>query len=171
MNERALATPSVLASIAHEAMLQRGLQPDFPPAVVSELAAIGRAAQSRAADIRDLRALPWCSIDNDDSRDLDQLTVAQDARILVAVADVDALVRMNSAIDDHAAFNTTSVYTAAGVFPMLPEKLSTDLTSLGENDERMAVVVDITVDDAGEVVASDVYRASVRNHAKLAYDS
>ena len=96
--------------------------------------------------------LPWCSIDNDDSRDLDQLTVARAnggaANVLVAVADVDALVRTGSAIDAHAATNTTSVYTAAGIFPMLPEKLSTDLTSLGEGEERLAVVVDMTVNDA-----------------------
>lgn len=156
-------------------MLQRGLQPDFPPAVAAELAALDHAATPSGADIRDLRDLPWCSIDNDDSRDLDQLTVARgdagDAGILVAVADVDALVSMHCAIDAHAEANTTSVYTAAGVFPMLPEKLSTDLTSLGEAESRLAVVVDMQVDDAGQMTASDVYRARVRNHAKLAYDS
>ena len=79
--------------------------------------------------------------------------------------------RTGSAIDAHAAINTTSVYTAAGIFPMLPEKLSTNLTSLGEGDERLAIVVDMNVNDAGEVTASDVYRAVVRNHAKLAYNA
>jgi VacB/RNase II family 3'-5' exoribonuclease len=165
--------PSLLAEIAHAVMLQRGLQPDFSAEVMSELAAMDHPAREAAADVRDLRALPWCSIDNDDSRDLDQLTVARDdgpePAILVAVADVDALVAAGSAIDAHAAMNTTSVYTAAGIFPMLPEKLSTDLTSLVEGDDRLAVVVDMRVNDAGDVVASDVYRAVVRNHAKLAY--
>jgi exoribonuclease II len=175
VNQHDLPKPSVLAAIAHKVMLQRGLEPDFSAAVQSELAAIAGPARSADADVRDLRALPWCSIDNDDSRDLDQLTVSgangSDGNILVAIADVDALVTSGSAIDAHAATNTTSVYTAAGIFPMLPEKLSTDLTSLGEGDERLAIIVDMTVNDAGEVTASAVYRAVVRNHAKLAYNA
>jgi exoribonuclease II len=175
MNKHDLPSPSLLAAIAHKVMLQRGLEPDFSSAVRSELAAIDGPARKSDADIRDLRELPWCSIDNDDSRDLDQLTVSgtngADANILVAIADVDALVTSDSAIDAHAAINTTSVYTAAGIFPMLPEKLSTDLTSLGEGDERLAIVVDMTVNDAGEVTASAVYRAIVCNHAKLAYNA
>ena len=129
-----------LVSIAREVMLQRGLLPDFSPAVVTETARIIKPAAAAGAGIRDLRSLLWASIDNDDSRDLDQLSVAQPiadgaARILVAVADVDALVKKDSAIDGHAWTNTTSVYTPAGVFPMLPEKLSTDLSSLGEGEE------------------------------------
>jgi exoribonuclease-2 len=175
MNKADLPRPSVLAAIAHRAMLARGLEPDFSDAVRTELAAIDGPAHPSDAGLRDLRDLPWCSIDNDDSRDLDQLTVLRtnggDAGILVAVADVDALVGVSSAIDAHAAANTTSVYTAAGIFPMLPEKLSTDLTSLGEGDERLAMIVDMTVNDAGEVTASDVYRGIVRNHAKLAYNA
>lgn len=175
MSNQETARPSLLAGIAHKAMLERGLQPDFSPAVRSELAAIDGPAKRSDAEIRDLRQLLWCSIDNDDSRDLDQLTVTRtngaDANILVAIADVDALVSTGSAIDAHAAINTTSVYTAAGIFPMLPEKLSTNLTSLGEGDERLAVVVDMAVDEAGEVTASTVYRAVVRNHAKLAYNA
>jgi len=172
-----LKRPSLLAEIAHAVMLQRGLQPDFSAAVRRELAQMNRPADPSGVDVRELRDLPWCSIDNDDSRDLDQLTVAHQrdegrgqAGILVAIADVDALVASGSAIDDHAATNTTSVYTAGGIFPMLPEKLSTDLTSLGESADRLAVVVDMTVDDRGDVVASDLYRAVVRNHAKLAYN-
>jgi len=164
-----------LAAIAHQAMLQRGLQPDLPAQAQAQLATIAGPARTKDPSIRDLRALSWCSIDNDDSRDLDQLSVAQPGadgvRILVAIADVDALVAKDSAIDAHAATNTTSVYTAAGVFPMLPEKLSTNLTSLGEGDDRLAFVVDLTVSAAGDVSASDVYRAAVRNHAKLAYNA
>ncbi len=118
----------------------------------------------------------WASIDNDDSRDLDQLSVAVPVaggavKILVAVADVDAIVKAGGAIDGHARVNTTSVYTAAGIFPMLPEKLSTDLTSLGEGEERLAIVVEMTVGADGAVAESDVYRALVINHAKLAYNS
>ena len=126
--------------------------------------------------IPDLTDLPWASIDNDDSRDLDQLTVAEampgdKVKVLVAVADVDALVAIGSAIDEHARHNTTSVYTAARIFPMLPERLSTDLTSLGFNAERLAVVVEMVIGADGSMQGSDVYRARVRNHAKLAYDS
>ena len=127
----------------------------------------------RGADARDLRDLPWASIDNDDSRDLDQLSVAQpqgDAvRILVAIADVDAVVHRNSPLDRHASNNTTSVYTVPQVFPMLPEKLSTDLTSLNEGQDRLAYVVDLVVEPAGTLGRSEVYSAMVRNRAKLAY--
>ena len=134
------------------------------------------------AEIRDLTDLPWASIDNDDSRDLDQLTFAEAlpgdrVRIRVAVADVDALVKDGSAvaggsaIDEHARHNTTSVYTAAEIFPMLPEKLSTDLTSLNLDEDRLAVVVDMVIGADGSLQGSDIYRARVRNHAKLAYNS
>ncbi|HET8832458.1 MAG TPA: ribonuclease catalytic domain-containing protein, partial [Casimicrobiaceae bacterium] len=163
-----------LRAIADRVMRERGLQPDFSPDAQAQLAAITQPAATPDPSVRDLRELLWCSIDNDDSRDLDQLSVAQPVdggvRILVAIADVDALVTLGSAIDAHAETNTTSVYTAAGVFPMLPEKLSTDLTSLGEHDERLAIVVDMTTATHGDVVASDIYRAIVRNHAKLAYN-
>jgi exoribonuclease-2 len=165
-----------LKDIARRAMLQRGLLPDFSPAVVAEANAITQAPRETGSAIRDLRARMWASIDNDDSRDLDQLSVAEPladgrVKVFVAIADVDAAVKAGSAIDDHARTNTTSVYTAAGVFAMLPEKLSTDLTSLGEDDERLAVVIEMTVDDDGAVVDSDVYRALVLNRAKLAYNS
>jgi len=155
-------------------MLERGLQPDFSAAAKREMDSISRAATDSSA--RDLRGLLWASIDNDDSRDLDQLSVSIPdgngvTRILVAVADVDALIVARSAIDEHAQTNTTSVYTAAEVFPMLPEKFSTDLTSLNQDEDRLAVVVDMTVDARGAVAESDIYRAVVHNHAKLAYDS
>ncbi len=117
----------------------------------------------------------WCSIDNDESRDLDQLTVAQEAehgavKILVAVADVDSVVKADSEIDKHARHNTTSVYTAARIFPMLPERLSTDLTSLNFASDRQAVVVEMKISEGGSIAGSDVYRALVINHAKLTYN-
>ncbi len=134
------------------------------------------AATDSGPAIRDLRGLLWSSIDNDDSRDLDQLTVAAPlaggaVKVLVAIADVDALVKAGSAIDNHAQTNTTSVYTAGGIFPMLPEKLSTDLTSLGESEVRLAIVTEMTVDAGGEVSQTELYRARVCNKAKLAYNS
>ncbi len=157
-------------------MIERGLLPDFSPAVVAETNAFVAPAVEPNPSIRDHRELLWVSIDNDDSRDLDQLSFAEAAgpgttRVLVAIADVDALVTKNSAIDEHAAHNTTSVYTAAEIFPMLPARLSTDKTSLGEDQERPAIVVEMLVSGDGSVVKSDVYRAAVLNHAKLAYDS
>jgi VacB/RNase II family 3'-5' exoribonuclease len=157
-------------------MVEHDLQPDFPSAALQELSSIAGLASAPAAEVRDLRQLLWSSIDNDDSRDLDQLAVGEPlaggaVKILVAVADVDSLVKAGSAIDDHARGNTTSVYTAAQIFPMLPERLSTDLTSLNEAAERLAVVVEMTVDADGNVIASDVYRARVFNRAKLAYNS
>jgi len=166
---------ATLAAIARRAMLERDLEPDFPPAALHELAAITRPAVA-TSEARDLRDRLWASIDNDDSRDLDQLTVAEPlaggrVRILVAVADVDALVRTASALDGHARRNTTSVYTPAAIFPMLPEALSTDLTSLNEDQDRVAVVADIVFEADGSLAASDLYRASVRNHGKLAYRS
>jgi VacB/RNase II family 3'-5' exoribonuclease len=165
-----------LQGIAHAVMLQRGLLPDFSAAVIAETNQIKQAAAPSGAGIRDLRGLLWASIDNDDSRDLDQLTVAQPlaggaVKILVAIADVDALVKKDSAIDGHAWTNTTSVYTTAQIFPMLPEKLSTHLTSLGEGEERLAVVIEMVVDSGGIVTASDIYRAAVFNRAKLAYNA
>ncbi len=164
-----------LVAIAHRAMIERGMEPDLPEPARRELATI-TAPAGPIEGARDSRGSPWASIDNDDSRDLDQLTLAEPiaggrVRILVAVADVDALVRKGSAIDAHASRNTTSVYTPAAVFPMLPETLSTNLTSLNEGEDRAAVVTDMVFDADGSLVASDLYRALVRNHAKLAYPS
>jgi VacB/RNase II family 3'-5' exoribonuclease len=164
-----------LQNIAREAMLQRGLLPDFSSAVIAETNQITQPVPASGAAIRDLRALLWASIDNDDSLDLDQLSVAEPGaggavKILVAIADVDALVKKDSAIDGHALTNTTSVYTTAEIFPMLPEKLSTNLTSLAEDQERLAIVIEIVVTVDGAVASSDIYRAVVLNRAKLAYD-
>src|SRR5215471_5404105 len=167
---------SRLQAIAVRAMREHGLDPDFPRDAVAEADSLTTAPHAAEEPVRDLRALMWCSIDNDDSRDLDQLSVAEpldDGRVkaLVAIADVDASVRKQSALDRHAAVNTTSVYTPAAIFPMLPEKLSTDLTSLNEGEDRLALVIDMTVPRDGSVTASDIYRAMVRNKAKLAYNS
>jgi VacB/RNase II family 3'-5' exoribonuclease len=169
------ANNDFLKDLARHAMLDRRLLPEFSAAAMSQTSAITAPAEATGAGIRDLRALPWASIDNDDSRDLDQLSVAQplDAgkvKILVAIADVDAIVRAGSPIDDHARTNTTSVYTVPQIFPMLPEKLSTNLTSLAEGQDRLALVVDMTVNADGGLEASDIYRARVRNQAKLAYN-
>jgi exoribonuclease-2 len=165
-----------LRRIARRAMVERGLLPDFTPGALAETQSLHEPRVSGAPGVRDLRALPWCSIDNDDSRDLDQLTVAQPApgkgaiRILVAIADVDTLVARGSALDAHARTNTTSVYTVAEIFPMLPERLSTDLTSLAEDRDRLAVVIEMEVDADGAAAAGAIYRAAVCNQARLAYN-
>lgn len=167
---------ALLQRIARQAMVERGLLPDFSPRALAELGELRGPATATDSKRRDLRQLLWCSIDNDDSRDLDQLSVAEvmpdkSVKVLVAVADVDALVKKDSAIDEHACRNTTSVYTAAMIFPMLPEKLSTDLTSLNYAAERNALVVEIVVSEEGALLRSDVYEALVQNQAKLAYNS
>jgi len=171
----------LLQTLARKAMIERGLLPDFSPDVLAELDAIRAAAESGARAgrpaVADLTGLLWCSIDNDDSLDLDQLTVAEplsggDVRILVAVADVDALVAQDKAIDEHAGHNTTSVYTVAKIFSMIPEDLSTGLTSLNEGEDRLALIVEMIAGPDGSVGdGSRVYRARVRNKAKLSYSS
>jgi VacB/RNase II family 3'-5' exoribonuclease len=163
-----------LATLARDAMRARGLEPDFPPAAIAQVAGLRPAVAGD--DVADRRHLRWCSIDNDDSRDLDQLTVAEPlpdgrARVHVAIADVDALVRRDSPVDDHARHNTTSVYTPGRVFAMLPERLSTDLTSLNEAEDRVAIVVSFAVGADGLPEDGVVARALVRNHARLAYDA
>lgn len=165
-----------LATIAYRAMKDRDLDPDFPPEVLKELEGIQIPASFAQESMKDLRDLPWISIDNDDSKDLDQITYAQQlandhTKVYVAIADVDALVPRGSAIDVHAQINTTSVYTPSLVFPMLPLKLSTGLTSLNENEERCALVIEYIIEKDGRLADSDIYRAFVKNHAKLAYPS
>ena len=176
MNANEKHDRAILQSIAHRAMLERDLLPDFSAEALAQLDTIQKPASTDNELIRDQRDLLWASIDNDDSLDLDQLTVAEampggKVKIMVAVADVDSLVKEGSAIDDHAHHNTTSVYTAARIFPMLPEKLSTDLTSLNLNEDRLAFVVEMQIDADGSILNSEIYRALVRNHAKLAYNS
>jgi len=165
-----------LRQIAHWVMLERDLLPDFSPEALAQVNSIKRPTREQGARLRDLRGLLWASIDNDDSRDLDQLSVAMPlpagaVKVLVAIADVDATVQPGSPIDDHARENTTSVYTVAQTFPMLPEKLSTNLTSLVEGRERQAIIVEMTIEADGRVTGSDLYRAVVVNRAKLAYNS
>ncbi len=166
---------SILHEIARKAMLDRGLLPEFSSAALQELTIL-KENKPVSGSIRDLRNLLWCSIDNDDSMDLDQLTFAESllggsVKIRVAIADVDELVKKQSALDDHARQNTTSVYTAGGIFPMLPEKLSTDLTSLNFGVERHAMIIEATLAADGSVTHSEIYSALVINRSKLAYNS
>ena len=162
----------ILQQIAARAMIDYGLQPELLPDALAEARQLRDASVS---GLRDLRDLPWSSIDNDESRDLDQLEVVVEegggARLLIAIADVDSLVEKGSALDDHARANTTSVYTTARIFPMLPEALSTDRTSLNEDEDRPALVVDMRIGEAGQVDGPALYRAAVRNHAKLTYSA
>ncbi|MEQ1908273.1 MAG: RNB domain-containing ribonuclease [Vicinamibacterales bacterium] len=164
-----------LAAIAATAMRERGLEPDFPAEALAQAAALRNPAEHSNESTRDLRKLPWCSIDNDDSRDLDQLSASERltggrVRVLVAIADVETAVGKDSPIDRHASINTTSVYTPARVFPMLPLRLSTDLTSLNADSDRLALIIEYIVLPDGSLETEDVYAAQVRNQAHLVYD-
>src|SRR5690242_7263766 len=148
---------SQLERIAHAAMLEAGLLPDFSPDVIAQASAI-RGPAPITADVLDLLSVA-------------DVSMPGVAKILVAIADVDALVTRGTPIDSHAQANTTSVYTAAQIFPMLPEKLSTDLTSLADHAERLAIVIEMAISAEGAITSSQVYRAAVVNRAKLAYNS
>jgi VacB/RNase II family 3'-5' exoribonuclease len=174
MTTAKLQPRAILQELARKAMRERGLLPDFTADALAEAAGIHPPAAG-AEGICDLRDLLWASIDNDDSKDLDQLSVSEalpdDAiKVLVAIADVDAIVDGLAAVDEHARHNTTSVYTAAAIFPMLPERLSTDITSLGFGVDRQAIVVEMVVTASGSVEKPKICRAWVRNHAKLSYN-
>ncbi len=167
-----------LAALAREEMIAEGFSPDFSPEVSRQVAALRAHPAHPAPDatVRDLRGLPWSSIDNDTSRDLDQIEVAErlpdgTIRIRVGIADVDSDVPKESPIDAHAAANCTTVYTGVKNFPMLPDDLSTDLTSLNEHADRLSVVVELTVAADGSVQDGMAYRAVTRNAAQLAYSS
>lgn len=167
---------SDLVRLAIRAMSERGLEPEFSRRVEQQLAAITGPGRESGAAIHDLRDLLWCSLDNDDSLDLDQLTACEvldhgTVRLWVAIADVDALVKKGTPIDEHALINTTSVYTSARIFPMLPERLSTDLTSLNFDEDRLALVTEMVFNADASLAGATVYRARVRNKAKLAYDA
>jgi exoribonuclease-2 len=167
---------SDLVRIATHVMAERGLEPEFSRRVEQQLAAITGPGRDDGPDVHDLTHLLWCSIDNDDSLDLDQLTVCEPLpsgaiRLWVAIADVDALVKKDTPIDAHALLNTTSVYTSARIFPMLPDRLCTDLTSLNPAQDRLALVTEIVFNADASLAGSTVYRAQVHNRAKLAYDA
>lgn len=176
MNQRTANHRHDLAAIARRAMLERGFAPDFEPEVLSEVDALDPRLPESGGAVRDLTGLPWFSIDNDDSRDLDQISASERlpggaVTVLVAIADVDVFAFAGSKADGHAGTNTTSIYTAGGTFPMFPERLSYDLTSLNEDRDRLAVVVEMVVESGGAVTSSGVGRARVRNHARLTYDA
>jgi exoribonuclease-2 len=163
-----------LTSISRQVMIDRGLLADFSPQVRRELRRLKSPLDAEEGDVKDLRKLPWCSIDNDDSRDIDQLTASEKVsrdvhRILVAVADVDAVVKKGTAVDLHAKHNTTTVYCPTVTFTMIPEALCYDVTSLNEGEDRLAVVIDMEVGPKGRIRRESVYRAWVRNKAQLAY--
>ena len=167
---------ALLQKIARSAMQAKGFLIDFPAAAMTSLAGLSEQKINFTGPVHDLRSLPWCSIDNDDSEDLDQLSVAVttpsgEIKILIAIADVDAVVNKNSVFEDHAKHNTTSVYTSAQIFPMLPERLSTDLTSLKFDADRPALIIEFIVSEDGSVKEPDIYPAAVHNKAKLAYNS
>jgi exoribonuclease-2 len=165
-----------LAEAARQEMIREGFHPDFPPEATQQIASLEARRQPVAADgLRDLRHLLWSSIDNDTSRDLDQIEYAErvsgGVRVLIGIADVDTDVPAGSAIDQHASNEATTVYTAVRTFPMLPEALSTDLTSLAENEDRLAVIIEFLVAPDGSISgAGDCYRAIVRNRAQLTYN-
>ena len=163
-----------LAQLAVKVMEAHGLEPFFPHEVEEQLSRINEPAKPNSKTV-DQTHLLWCSIDNDDSLDLDQLTYAEPGKdggttLYVAIADVDAVVFLKTAIDVHASLNTTSVYTPARIFPMLPVKLSTNLTSLNEGVERVAIVVSVNVSPEGDILNGDICQAVVKNVAKLTYN-
>ena len=164
-----------LASVAHNIAVSRGFEPDFGADVEREVAAMRPPKIDGVSGVRDLRQLPWSSIDNRESRDLDQVEVAEQLangaiRVRIGIADVDLLVPKGSAIDTHANHNTTSLYTGVVVFPMLPRELSEGMTSLLPDQDRFAIVIDLVVEEDGRVSSYDLSRALVRNHAKLVYE-
>jgi VacB/RNase II family 3'-5' exoribonuclease len=165
-----------LTAIAHQTMIDAGFVPDTPDAAIEELHSIESGQTAPDSSARDLRALLWSSIDDRKSRDLDQVEYAEslqggDIRVLVGIADVDSLVHKGSALDAHAEENATSVYTGIKTFPMLPEELSTDMTSLAGGADRSAIVIELVVASDGAVKSSDVYRAMLHNYAKLSYEA
>lgn len=166
-----------LSALAHQAMIHAGFEPDFSAAARAQ----ARTPETTPTDqlqaqVKDLRSLLWSSIDDAKSRDLDQVEFAEalaggDTRLLVAIADVDAFVPKDSAIDQHARHNSTSVYTGVKMFAMLPEELSTDRTSLVANQTRLTILTEMTLAADGAVKKVEIYRALIQNHAKLSYDT
>ena len=165
---------AILEDIADRAMVARGFFSDFSSESLAELNRIRFPARKSGKPVRDLTKLPWISIDEDGSHDLDQLTVGEmlpgnAIKVQVAVANVDALVKAGSALDKHARHNSTTVYTPVKIFPMLPEKLSTNLTSFNFNQDRLAIVVEMVIGADGSLQKSAISQAMIRNHARLNY--
>jgi VacB/RNase II family 3'-5' exoribonuclease len=166
-----------LQAAAKRLMLENGFAPDFGPEVQQQLAQVkSRPPQSAPANVRDLRNLLWSSIDNDTSRDLDQIEYAEKQRdgttkVMVGIADVDSFVPKGTPIDAHAARETCTVYTGVRNFPMIPEELSNGTTSLLEVDGKLSMVTEFIVDGNGEVTTQQIYPAIVTNKAQLAYPS
>src|SRR5579872_33122 len=166
-----------LQATAKQIMQEHGFNPDFPVEVSTQLASLGQPSRILSdKNVRDLRSLLWSSIDNDTSRDLDQIEVAErvsngDVKVLIGIADVDAYVAKQTPIDQHAARETTTVYAGVRNFPMLPEQLSTGITSLLEEQDRPAIVIEFVVGSDGCLKSSDTYSALVRNKAQLQYNS
>jgi exoribonuclease-2 len=165
-----------LSAAARRTMIEHGFEPDFPPPVKGQLEQLRAHPPQPAPSARDLRNLLWSSIDNDTSKDLDQIEYVEAVasggyRVLIGIADVDAFVPKGSPIDVHALRETTTVYTGIDIFSMLPEELSTGLTSLLQDQERAAVVCEFTIDAQTKITASDIYPARVVNKAQLAYPS
>jgi VacB/RNase II family 3'-5' exoribonuclease len=163
-----------LPAIARETMMAEGFSPDIPASVSKELQRINKSALFSDSS-RDLRTLLWSSIDNLTSRDLDQVEYVEkqlddSIRILIGIADVDIYVPKGTALDAHAMDNTTSVYTGVTTFPMLPEELSTDKTSLLEGEDRLGVVIEFVVGADGNVTTKDIFRAMVHNYSKMSYE-
>ncbi|MGC2694595.1 MAG: RNB domain-containing ribonuclease [Candidatus Angelobacter sp.] len=166
-----------LQTAAKQIMLENGFEPDFPPEALQQLAQIKtKPPQPAGAEVRDLRNFLWSSIDNDTSRDLDQIEYAEKlpdgtTKIMVGIADVDSFVPKSSPIDAHASKETCTVYTGVRNFPMLPEELSTGTTSLLEVDGKLSVVTEFVVDGNGQIGKHNIYRALVVNKAQLAYNA
>jgi exoribonuclease R len=178
IHERHAVSPIDLQATAKQVMIEHGFEPEFSPPVQQEPEKL-RAHPPKvepSLNIRDLRNLLWSSTDNDTSRDLDQAEVVErlpngETRVLVAIADVDTFVPENSAIDQHAAKETTTVYTGVRNFPMLPEQLSPGNSSLLENADKLSIVIEFVVGSEGSVHSSSVYRAIIRNKAQLTYNA
>lgn len=164
-----------LAERARKVMIENGFEPDFSPAAIEQARQVDETIEEAMGSVRDMRDLRWSSIDNASSRDLDQVEWAEelengDIRVLVGIADVDSKIEKDTPIDRRARQNTVTVYTQSAIFPMLPERLSTDITSLNENEDRIAVVAEMIVKPNGDVPESKFFRAVVRNQAKLSYE-
>ena len=154
----------------------------FSPATLAQAASL--PDKLRPLDKRariDLTDVALVTIDGEDARDFDDAvyceplkkgrgkTAFEGWRLIVAIADVSHYVKPGEAIDDDAYERATSVYFPRRVIPMLPEKLSNGLCSLNPDEERLAMVCDMLVDQQGEISAYQFYPSLIRSHARLTY--